>query len=121
MIEIRESKTKIGFAVNLRFIITQHSRDIDFMKKLVQYLGCGKVYIRSNQTAVDFIVIKFADIYEKIILFFKKNPISVIKALDFAKFCEVAELMKNKANLTPEGLTKIRKIKAQMNITRLSK
>jgi hypothetical protein len=35
--------------------------------------------------------------------------------LDYLDWCKVAELMKNKAHLTEEGLSKIRKIKAGMN------
>jgi hypothetical protein len=35
--------------------------------------------------------------------------------LDYLDWCKVAELMKNKAHLTWEGLSKIRKIKAGMN------
>jgi len=38
--------------------------------------------------------------------------------LDFADFCKVAELMKNKAHLTQEGLEEIRQIKAGMNTRR---
>jgi hypothetical protein len=38
-----------------------------------------------------------------------------VKALDFADFCEVAELIKNKVHLTSEGLKKIHIIKAGMN------
>ena len=51
--------------------------------------------------------------------FFVKYPMLGGKALDFANFCKVAELMKNKSHLTPEGLEEIRKIKAQMNKARL--
>ena len=45
------------------------------------------------------------------------GPPSVIgvKSNNFADWCEVAELMKNKAHLTAEDLNKIKKIKAGMN------
>jgi hypothetical protein len=35
--------------------------------------------------------------------------------LDYEDFCKVAELMKNKAHLTQEGLNQILKIKDGMN------
>jgi hypothetical protein len=38
--------------------------------------------------------------------------------LDYADFCKVAELMKNKAHLTAEGLEQIKKIRANMNTQR---
>ena len=52
---------------------------------------------------------------DKIIPFFEKYPIKGVKALDYADFCKVAELMKNKAHLTEHGLEEIRKIKSGMN------
>lgn len=38
-----------------------------------------------------------------------------IKSKDFNDFVKIAELMKNKAHLTSEGLDKIRKIQIEMN------
>jgi hypothetical protein len=50
-----------------------------------------------------------------LIPFFEKYPISGIKYLDFADFCQVAELMKESKHLTKEGLEEIKRIKQQMN------
>lgn len=41
LINIFKAKTKTGFAVVLNFYITQHLRDTELMKSLVQYLDCG--------------------------------------------------------------------------------
>ena len=49
-----------------------------------------------------------------------KYPIMGVKAADFQDWCKVAELMKTKKHLTPEGLDQIRKIKAGMNMGRVS-
>ncbi len=54
-----------GFVVNLVFKITQHSKDKELMQSLVYYLDCGKVFVRSNDNAVDFKVTKFLDLYGK--------------------------------------------------------
>jgi len=53
-----------------------------------------------------------------IIPFFVKYPLVGAKRQDYLDFCKVAELMKNKAHLTPEGLAQIREIKAGMNTGR---
>ena len=71
-----------------------------------------------NKATVNFRVSKFQDIYEKIIPFFKKYPILGVKALDFADWCNVAEIIKDKKHLTEEGLEKIKKIQAGMNNSR---
>ena len=83
------------------------------MRSLVKYFHGGNIYEKGE--AFDFRVTKLNDIQNKIIPFFKEYPILGVKALDFADWCQAAELMQNKAHFTNEGLDKIRKIKAEMN------
>ena len=118
MVKIQASKTthSIGFQVRLEFVLTQHSRDEQLMKSLIKYYDCGNIYKKGE--AFDLKVTKIDDIQNKIIPFFKKYPILGVKALDFADFCKVAELMKEKKHLTKEGLEQIMKIKAGMNLGR---
>ena len=63
----------------------------------------------------EYIVTDNKGLIDKIIPFFKKYPIIGVKAMDFADFCEAAELVKNKDHLTKEGLDRIRLIKMGMN------
>ena len=118
LVNIYKSKTKLGQSVQLIFQITQHIRDEVLIKSLVKYLGCGKVYTRHNQAAVDYKVTNFSDNFEKLIPFFMKYPIIGVKYRDFEDFKKVVLLVKDKAHLTPEGLEEIRKIKASMNRSR---
>lgn len=60
---------------------------------------------------VDYVVVKFSDVIEKIIPFFDKYPILGVKKKDFDDFKLTANIMKNKEHLTLEGLEKIKKIK----------
>ena len=109
----------LGCQVLIEFQLTQHVRDEQLMNSLIKFFDCGKIdkaKIRPN--VVNFIVTKFKDITQKIIPFFKKHSILGVKELDFADFCKVAELMKDKMHLTNEGLDKIRQIKAGMNTKR---
>lgn len=64
-------------------------------------------------------VTSFKDITEKVIPFFDKYPIQGTKILDFLDFKRVADLMKNKAHLSKEGLDEIRFIKSKMNSRRV--
>jgi hypothetical protein len=88
------------------------------MNSFIKYLNCGRVEVRTGES-VDFVVTKFADLNENIIPFFQKYPLQGVKALDYADFCKVAELMKNKAHLTEEGLGQILKIKLGVNNNRI--
>ena len=89
-------------------------RDKGLLILILEFLGCGTLYKYSENT-VGIMVYKFKDIEGKIIPFFKKYRIHGVKALDFADFCQVAEMMKQKKHLTAEGLEEIRHIRAGIN------
>lgn len=101
--------------IQLRFIITQHSRDAQLMKSLTEYFNCGSCRKRAGGLAVDFSVDNFSDLTDKILPFFKEYCILGEKSEDFKDFCLIAKLMKGKKHLTPEGRDQIRQIKAGMN------
>jgi len=129
-IDIYKSKTKsapeaaaaadggccAGVAVKLTFYLTQHCRDKELMKGLIEYFECGNIHLKKAK--VNFAVQKYSNLTDKIIPFFKKFPIIGEKSKDFADFCKVAELMKIKTHLTVEGLDQIRLIKFGMNRSR---
>jgi len=85
------------------------------MESLVSYLG-GKV--TKSREAVDLDVIKFSVLTDKILPLLEKYPIQGVKFQDYCDFIKVVELLKNKAHLTAEGLSLVRKIKAGMNTGR---
>lgn len=115
-VDIFKSTThKIGYQVKLKFVITQHVRDIYLIESFTKFLGCGKVVTTANGLLVQFIVSNFSDIVDIIIPFLKKYPVYGVKALDFADFQRAAEIMKVKGHLTKDGLDQIRILKAEMN------
>jgi hypothetical protein len=85
MIGLRK-EGKLGKIPQLRFQLTQHSRDEELFRRLALYFGCGKVYVRNSngRQAVEFTVQNFSEILEIIIPLLRDNPIMGIKALDFA-------------------------------------
>lgn len=105
----------MGYKVILRFKITQHTRDEQLLKNFINYFSCGRYKLRSGRLLGDFLVTQFSDVTEKVIPFFDKYPLIGEKAKDFECFKKVAQLMKEGAHLTPEGLEDIRNIKAGMN------
>lgn len=117
MIKISKSDSHVvGSQVQLRFQITQQSRDKFIMEKLVSYLGCG--YISCRGDIIDFQVVKFIDITDKIIPFFEKYPIIGVKLDNYLDFCKAAKLINGKKHLTVKGLEKIRLLKSNMNTLR---
>lgn len=72
---LKSTTTKTGMSVNLIFSISLHTRDKQFIKSFIEYLGCGKIYV--NREVVYFRVTKYSEIYHKIIPFYQKYPIIV--------------------------------------------
>jgi hypothetical protein len=75
MVDLSKSKShKTGYRVCLNYTLTQHTRDIQLMKNLEQYLGCGFLREDSRYPVIYFTIRKFQDILDKILLFFDKYP-----------------------------------------------
>nr|YP_010365243.1 hypothetical protein M1I11_mgp012 [Exserohilum turcicum]UOU81469.1 hypothetical protein [Exserohilum turcicum] len=114
----KSPKSKTGFAVQLVFKVTQHSRDAELLKHMAEHLSCGRVEYRKGE-ACDYTVTAFKDIKDKIIPLFNKFPLLGSKALNFKDFKKVVEIMENKDHLTEKGINDIRVIKENMNTGRL--
>ncbi|KAF3930963.1 hypothetical protein ABW19_dt0201400 [Dactylella cylindrospora] len=112
---IGNSKTKVGKHVQLVFQVTQHVRDKELLTSLIDFFGCGKYRLRKNGLSGDFIVVAYSDIAEKIIPFLNNFQFYGVKYKKYFNFCKAAELIKNKAHLTAEGLELINNIKKDNN------
>lgn len=106
---IKSKAYKTGYQIKLGFSVVQHNRDKILMQNFIKYFNSGGVY--ENKEIVKYLASKFLDIQENFIPFFKKYPLQGYKLSNFEKFCEVAELIKKQAHLTPQGIEEIIKIK----------
>lgn len=111
-IGFKNSSNEAGGLVKLRFLVTQHTRDAEVLKNLVNYFGCGKYTIRSGRPLYgDYLVTKFNDIKCIIIPFFMKYQLQGAKSKDFLALKEAVQLMENNnASLTKESLEKIKQM-----------
>jgi len=115
-ISLIHNKDKTRTNVQLRYSISQHNRDKELIESFISYFSCG--HMAESRGSVYFYVVKFSDIYDKIIPFFNENKILGEKSKDYYNWCEAAELMKQSKHLTEDGLNKIIKIKQGMNKSR---
>lgn len=116
-VSIFRSSAILGKTSRLVFKLTQHSRDVELMNRLMKFFGVGKIY--KSRDTVYLHITKLEDINKKVIPFFDKYKIVGVKLKDYSDFKKVAELMNNKAHLTSEGLEEIHNIKVGMNKGRL--
>jgi hypothetical protein len=117
-VRIPSTNSKLGYRVQLRFRISQHSRDLILMQKIVEYLGSGKIYKYAGKSAIGLTIVDFKDITNILVPFFNENPIIGIKLYDYLDWCKIHSLMLNRSHLTVEGINSIRKIKSGMNTGR---
>lgn len=111
---IKSKLREVNEAVLCRFIITQHIRDLNILKKIQEIFECGRIEI-NNKGYAFFVISSFKDITEKLIPFFNKYPLIGDKNKSLEDFVTVVELMKENKHLTKNGLEKIKQIKAGMN------
>ena len=111
---ILKSKSKLGETVSLRFVITQHLKDEELLRNIIDYFGCGNLY-KKNERVFDLVVSKISDISNIIIPFLIKYPIDGEKYQDFLSFFKIVEIINNKAHLTKEGLDQIHSIQPQVD------
>ncbi len=116
-IQTKKGRNKVGVGFLLVFQITQHLRDKDLLRSLVDYFKYGHYAQPELKEWGYYRCTKFVDNYS-IIKFFNEYPIRGEKSKDFADWCKAAEIIKNGEHLTIEGATKINNIKACMNTNR---
>lgn len=96
-VNIRNSLTNnSGSQVQLRFEISQHSRDKILMENLVKFFGCGKYYLYRDVEAGNYIVTKLSDIVGKILPIFNTYQLRGAKYKNYEDFCKVVELVEKK-------------------------
>jgi hypothetical protein len=112
---IRESQNQLSNKVSLKFTISQHARDIQLLKLIMNYFSSGRLDVVPNITVVNLVMERFSDLNDQIIPFFNNYPILTLKNLDYLDWCRIAKLRSERVHLTFEGLEEIKKIKSGMN------
>lgn len=109
-----------GYKIEFRMHVTQHRKDEKLMNILIDYFGCGKVYLRNNNATprCDFIIQNLTDIYNKVLPHFDEYPLNNFKQLDYLDFKEAILILNSKGYLTKTDLNKIRTLKENMNDSR---
>ncbi|VVB50759.1 LAGLIDADG endonuclease [uncultured archaeon] len=103
--------------VRLIFAIELEESDEEILEKIAETIGCGKIYrlVYKNHPKwkphCKLKVGSFKDIDEKVIPFFTRYPLQAKKKLQFARFCRVARLIKEKKHLGGDNIKEILRIR----------
>ena len=109
---------KSGWGVQLKFQIGLHTKDLNLLYKLQQYLGgvdIGSIHLTRNREMVNYSIDSNKGL-SKLIIHLEKYPLLTKKNVDFMLFKQAVKLVNNKAHLTLQGLNEIVNIKASMNL-----
>jgi hypothetical protein len=118
-VRISSSSNKIGYWVQLRFRISQHSRDLSLLENILKYWNTGNIYKYNGKSAVVLTIVNFTDITNIILPFFNKYPLLAgVKVYDYLDWCKIQKLIEEGNHLTIEGLNEIRELKSGMNTGR---
>jgi len=104
---------RLPWKVSLCFNISQKEKPILALYK--RYLGCGT--LRGRPDGVWYYEVNnLQAIWENVIPFFRRyNFLSAKKQRDFAKFCQIASLLRENQHLTEDGIKRILEIRRDMN------
>ncbi len=122
----KNAEMSLGWQVFPEFVVTQGAKSLGALEELKGFFKCGRIYRNhrhDNHTEDIFryCVRKISDLDEKIVPFFKMNPLKTSKRNDFEKFAEIIEMMKAKKQLTFKGLELIANVIQGMNSRRKSR
>ena len=94
--------------------MVQHERDVALLEQLRQFFGCGQITTNHGDRK-ELRIRKLRELSERVVPFFKANPLRTVKRASFECFAEVIALMEHGGHLTTEGLEKIRRLASRMN------
>jgi hypothetical protein len=97
--------------------ISQHNRSLILINGIQEFLGFGKIYLKSKEESSELKIQNLTEI-NKFILLFSEAQLLGAKALDYKDFIKCINLMNNKAHLTKDGLNSIKQITKNMNSLR---
>ena len=116
----RNRTCRMGWQVQPEFSVVQSARSVEVLYLLKEFFGCGSV-VRNGRhddhrsDLYRYGVKSWDGLVNHIVPFFIERPLRTAKGEDFAKFCEVLQLMQGGRHRRPEGLRQIAAIVETMN------
>ena len=110
----RQPTMRIGWQVLPEFRVVQHEKDVAILERLQEFFGCGMITTNHGDRK-ELRIRGLRQLSERVVAFFKANPLNTVKRSSFDRFAEVIALMEQGEHLTLEGLEKIKYLASRMN------
>ena len=110
---VKRAQSPFGLYFTPSFSVSQNTRSVHVLEEIQHFFGCG--FIRKDRHTSKYEVRDATNLQEKIIPFFKKNPLHTTKNLDFTVFCQICDLLKKKAHFEKAGVAQLIDLAYSMN------
>jgi hypothetical protein len=108
------TKFNTNWRVKAIFSIGLHIKDFVLLESLRQTLGVGKIH-KHGKSSIQFRVESIKEL-QVIVNHFDKYPLKSAKVADYLLFKQCYDLIVLKEHLTPDGLLKLVRLKASLNL-----
>ena len=98
----RHADLKCGYQILPEFTVVQHERDVELLRAIRDYFGCGVVRTNHGDRWA-YRVRSKEHLLRRIVPFFIEHPLKSQKRADFESFRSVLQLMKVGDHLTVEA------------------
>jgi hypothetical protein len=110
----RNNRYKVGYQVQIFFLINLHDKDLELLSKIQSYFDGGNIR-KHGKTTSSFRIASLKNL-RAVISHFDKYPLITRKQADYKLFKQALDFIINKKHLTTEGFKEILNIKASMNL-----
>jgi len=107
------TKNKKGKLISplFRFVITQETTELDFLKSLIPFFGCGTVNSqKSKPNQSIYYVTNRKDLGNKILPFFETNKLQTIKQLSFLRWKKALNICLNNKPLLTKHMDQLKQL-----------
>jgi hypothetical protein len=113
------AKLKTGIEVRPSFSLAQNKRNLQVLKDIHTYFGCGAIRFSKRDQMYKYEVRSVSDLVTRIIPHFQKYPLRTNKAQDFEIFDRICHLIQQSRHLNSEHLIDIIHQSYLMNVSGL--
>jgi len=108
---------KVGIETRPSFSISLNRRDLELIKEIQKFFGCGGIRFSRKDNCYKFEVRSVGDLVRRIIPHFENYPLQGSKAKSFEGFKKICKMLRANLHLSPVHLREIIEIAYEMNLS----
>jgi hypothetical protein len=110
------SKLRTGLEVRPSFSLSLNERDLELLRDLQAFFGCGWIRESKTDRTFKYEARAVGDLLDSIIPHFERHPLRGSKAMSFAAFADVCQMIEQGDHLRRDGLCQIIEVAYEMNL-----